>query len=222
MSLKAQLDACRHGFEANTPPSVVEALEGSIEELAQTGLVRRAVKAGEIAPRFRLRTRGGGFVSLPEVLDRGPAVISFFRGAWCPFCDLEMRALAQAQSEIERLGATLVGLSPLPAGDGRSSFSVLRDPGCKIAVRYRIAFRVPPQFRPAYLALGYPDRLKKSAERWVLPLPATYLIDRNGLVVLSYVDADYTTRIEPAEIIVALAHLRARANPSPPKHSEPE
>jgi peroxiredoxin len=76
---------------------------------------------------------------------------------------------------------------------------------------------VLPQFRPAYpayIALGYPNRLKDSAEHWLLPLPATYIIDRNGLVVLSYIDADYTTRLEPAEIIVALTHLRARRNPS--------
>ena len=222
MSLKAQLDACRHAFEASASPSVVAALEGSLAELAQTGLVRQAVKAGEMAPLFRLRSRNGSLVSLSEVLDRGPAVISFFRGAWCPFCQLELQALARAQPEIERLGATLVGLSPLP-GDGESSrFPLLRDQGCRVAARYRIAFTVPPQLQPAYLALGYPNRLKKSADRWVLPLPATYIVDRNGLVMLSYVDADYTTRLEPAEIIVALTHLRARASPSPPKHSGPE
>ena len=211
MSLKAQLDACRRAFEASTPPSLVAALAGTIAELAQTGLVRRAVKAGETAPLFRLRSWNGGFLSLSELLGRGPAVISFFRGAWCPFCSLELQALAQAQSEIERLGATLVGLSPFPGSDRWSSFSVLRDPGCRIAARYRIAFTVPPQFRSANLALGYPGRLKKSADHWVLPLPATYIIDRNGLVMLSYVDADYTTRLEPAEIIAALTHLRTRA-----------
>lgn len=216
MSLKAQLDACRHAFEANTLPSVVAAFENSIAELAQTGLIRKAVKAGEIAPLFRLRGSGGGFVSLSEALDRGPAVISFFRGAWCPFCNLELEALAQARSEIERLGATLVGLSPFPGSDGCSTLLLLSDPGCRIAARYRIAFEVAPQFRPAYLALGYPNRLKKSADHWVLPLPATYIVDRNGLVMLSYVDADYTARLEPAEIIVALTHLRARANASRP------
>jgi peroxiredoxin len=73
---------------------------------------------------------------------------------------------------------------------------------------------VAPQFRPAYLALGYPEGLKNGADRWVLPMPATYIIDRNGIVVLSYVDADYTTRLEPTAIAVALAHLRARASPS--------
>ena len=107
------------------------------------------MRAGERAPLFRLRSNTGAFVSLSEAVDRGPVVVSFFRGGWCPFCRLELQALAEAQSEIERLGATLVGLSPLADGDSCSSFPILKDPGCRIAVRYRIAFTVAPQFRPA-------------------------------------------------------------------------
>src|SRR5713101_3228157 len=190
MSLKAQLDACRRAFRASTLPSVVATLEGSVAELAQTGLVRQALKAGERAPLFRLRSNTGDFVALSGALDRGPVVVSFFRGGWCPFCRLELQALGQAHPEIERLGATLIGVSPLPEDDSCSSFPILKDPGCRIAARYRIDFTVAPQFRPAYLALGYPEGLKKVADRWVLPLPAAYIIDRNGIVVLSYVDAD--------------------------------
>ena len=213
MSLKAQLDARRRAFEASTSPGVVAALEGSVAELVRTGLVRRALKAGERAPLFRLSSNSGEFVSLSEALDRGPVVVSFFRGDWCPFCRLELQALAEAHSEIERLGATLIGVSPLPSAESYSSFPILKDPGCRIAARCRIAFVVAPQFRPAYLALGYPEGLKKGPDRWVLPLPATYIIDRSGIVVLSYVDADYTTRLEPTEIAVVLPHLRAKANP---------
>ena len=116
MSLKAQLNACRHAFEASTPPGIVAALEGSVAELAQTGLVRQAVKAGDRAPLFRLRSNTGDFVSLSEALDRGPVVVSFFRGGWCPFCVLELRALAAAHPEIERLGAMLIALSPQAPG----------------------------------------------------------------------------------------------------------
>ena len=122
--------------------------------------------------------------------------------------------MVEAHSEIERLGATLIGVSPFSHADGYSSFLILTDPGCRIAARYRIALTVARQFRPAYLALGYPERSEKGPDRWMLPLPATYIIDRDGIVVLSYVDADYTTRLEPTEIAVALAHLRARANPN--------
>jgi peroxiredoxin len=216
MSLQAQLDARRRSFEASAPPGIVAALQGSVAELAQTGLVRQAVKAGEKAPLFRLRSNTGDFVALSEALDRGPVVVSFFRGGWCPFCRLELQALVEAHSEIERLGATLIGLTPLPDADSRLSPLILTDPGCRIAARYRIALTVARQYRPAYLALGYPERSEKGPPRWVLPLPATYIIDRDGIVALSYVDADYTTRLEPTEIVVALAHLRARANSSRP------
>jgi peroxiredoxin len=209
MSLMAQLDVCRGAFEANASPGIVAALASSVAELTQTGLVRQAVKAGDRAPMFRLRSNTGSFVRLSDAHDRGPVVVSFFRGAWCPFCCLELQALAESHREFERLGATLIGLSPLPNADACSSFPILTDPGCRIAARYRIAFTVAPQFRPAYLALGYPERLKKSPDCWVLPLPATYIIDRNGIVALSYLDADYTTRLEPTEIIAALTHLRA-------------
>src|SRR5258707_6614995 len=112
MSVKAQLDAYRRAFGASTPPGIVAALEGSVAELVQMGLVRQAVKAGERAPLFRLRSNTGNFVGLSEALNRGPVVLSFFRGGWCPFCRLELRALAEAHSEIEGLGATLIGLSP--------------------------------------------------------------------------------------------------------------
>jgi peroxiredoxin len=214
MSLKAELDAYRRTFEVSTPPGVVAALEGSVGELARTGLARQAVKAGERAPPFRLRTGTGNFVSLSEGLDCGPVVVSFFRGGWCPFCCLELRALAQAHSEIERLGATLIGLSPLPDPQSPAEFQTLKDPGCRIAARYRVAFTVADRFRPAYRTLGYPERSEPGSHRWVLPVPATYIIDRNGIVALSYVDADYTTRLEPAEIVTALTHLRASETPT--------
>jgi len=85
---------------------------------------------------------------------------------------------------------------------------------CKIASRYRIAFAVPERYRAAYPALGYPNPAKTGSKGWMLPIPATYVLDSTGLVVLSYLDADYTTRLEPTEIIVALTHLRAASIPA--------
>ena len=215
MSLKAQLDACRREYEAKVEPQVVDAARRSIQALSKTGLVAKAVKAGETAPLFRLRCRRGGFIALSDLLECGPVVISFFWGDWCPFCLLELNALAAARPEIERLGATLVALSPqaraeppLPGSDGEPSFPILRDPGCEIAARYRIAFTIPQQFRSAYLALGYANSTKTGSNGWVVPMPATYVHDRTGLIVLSYLDADHSARLEPAEIIVALSHLR--------------
>jgi peroxiredoxin len=211
MSLKAQLEACRHEYEANAEPRAVDAVRRTIQVLAETGVVAKAVKAGETAPLFRLRCRPGGFIDLSDLLDRGPVVVSFFWGDWCPFCVLELQALAAAHPEIERLGATLVALSPQARDnsssrgrDGKPSFPILNDPGCKVASRFRIAFAVPERYRAAYLALGLPNPAKTGAKGWVLPMPATYVLDGTGLVTLSYLDTDCTTRLEPAEIIVAL------------------
>jgi peroxiredoxin len=221
MLLKAQLDACRREYEANAEPHVVDAARRSIQALAETGLAANAVKAGETAPLFRLRCGRGGFIDLSDLLNRGPAVVSFFWGDWCPFCVLELQALTAAHPEIERLGATLVALSPQArdnssprSRDGKPPFPILSDPGCKVASRYRIAFAVPGRYRAAYPALGYPNPAKTGSKGWMLPIPATYVLDSTGLVVLSYLDADYTTRLEPTEIIVALTHLRAASIPA--------
>jgi peroxiredoxin len=222
MSLKVQLDAYRREYEANAAPQAVAAVRRSIRALAETGLVAKAVKAGASAPRFRLRQARGGFVDLSGLLERGPVVLSFFWGDWCPFCVLELQALAAAWPQIEDLGATLVALSPQarswpfsPGGDGELPFPVLQDTGCEVAARYRIAFTVQQKFRAAYLGLGYPCTTGKTASKaWVLPIPATYVLDSTGLVVLSYHDPDHTTRLEPAETILALSHLRARNIPN--------
>jgi peroxiredoxin len=218
MPLKAQLEACRREYEANAEPRVIDAARRSIQALAETGLVAKALKAGEIAPLFRLRCGPSGFINLSDLLERGPVVVSFFWGDWCPFCLLELKALAAAHRQIERLGARLLVLSPQAqdkssflTGHGEPPFPLLRDTGCNIAARYRIAFTVPQQFRAAYLALGYPVSARTGSKDWVLPIPATYVLDSTGLVMLSYLDPDYTTRLEPAEVIVALTHLR-RAN----------
>jgi peroxiredoxin len=133
-----------------------------------------------------------------------------------PFCVLELQALAAAHPEIENLGATLVALSPqararrsFPSSDGEAPFPLLPDPGCEIAVHYRIAFTVPQQFRAAYLALGYPCAAAKTTSKaWVLPIPTTYVLDRTGLAVFSCLDPYHRTRLQPSEVIVALTQLR--------------
>ena len=110
--LKAQLEATRREYEANAEPHVVAAVRCSIQALADTGLAAKAVKAGEMAPLFRLRCGPSGFINLSDLLERGPVVVSFFWGDWCPFCLLELKALAAAHPQIERLGARLLVLSP--------------------------------------------------------------------------------------------------------------
>src|SRR5258705_4244168 len=104
MSLKAQHEACRREYEANAEPRAVDAVQRKIQALAETGIVAQAVKACETVPLFELRCGRGGFIDLSDLLNRGPVIISFFWGDWCPFCVLELKALAAAHPEIEAPG----------------------------------------------------------------------------------------------------------------------
>lgn len=214
MSLKVQLEACRRAFEATGDPTLVTAVKGSIRRLSESGLAGDAVKAGDMAPPFRLRDGRSRFVMLSDLLARGPAVLSFFRGEWCSYCALELTGLSEAAPEIRCLGASLIALSPHARDESCSagshqSFPTLQDPGGRVAGRYRVGFTLPRQFRAAYLALGFPKPVTTAASAWRLPIPATYVVDRAGLVVLSYLDPDHTTRLDPTEIIGALRRLQA-------------
>ena len=213
--MKARLEACRCAFDANAEPALVAAVRASIRQLDKTGIARSAVKAGEPAPRFSLPDTRGLVVSLAELLRRGPAVLSFFRGGWCSYCVLELRALAEAHPGIARRGASLVAISSCAEGmsaqDRHSNpvFPILTDRDGRVALRYRIAFTVPQQYRAAYFELGLPEPMTIGPNAWRVPIPATYIIDTSGLIVLSYLDPDHTTRLEPAQIIRALDRLQA-------------
>ena len=220
MSLKARLEACRRAFEANAEPALVAAVQASIRQLDETGIARSAVKAGELAPRFSLPDTRGLVVSLTELLRRGPTVLSFFRGGWCSYCALELHALAEAHPDIARLGASLVAISPSTDGisvaqdrHSNAAFPILSDRDGKVALRCRIAFTVPQQYRAAYRELGLPKPMTVGPNAWRVPIPATYVIDTSGRIVLSYLDPDHTTRLEPAEIIRALDRLQAGSRP---------
>lgn len=223
MSLKSQLEATRIAHEVTAEPAPFAAIRKSLGKLKEAGIVAAAVQAGDVAPLFKLADRRGAAVALSSLLRDGPAVVSFFRGEWCPFCTLELQALATAYPEIERLGAKLIAVSShipdaytAPGADVALPFPILHDPGYEVASLYGLTFSIPRELRSAYLAIGYPKPAGNRRKDWLLPLPATYVIDTSRRVVLSYLDTDHTTRLEPADLVAALTRLRAptAANPS--------
>jgi peroxiredoxin len=211
MSLKAELDAFRGDFLARVPAEIREAMERADMELAASGILDRALKAGERGPEFRLPDARGGFVRLNDLLAKGPVVLSFYRGGWCPYCNLELRALQAVLPKITGLGAKLVAISPQTPGESFSTaeknelaFSVLSDVGSATAKAFGIAFDLAEELRPIYARFGHALPDKNGDESWVLPIPATYVIDRDGTVALAFVDVDYRNRLDPAEIITVL------------------
>jgi peroxiredoxin len=215
MTLKAELDAFRSEFMSKASPQIREAMTSADLELAASGITQRAIKAGHRAPDFRLPDAHGGHVRLRDLLARGPVVVSFYRGGWCPYCNLELHALQNALPAIRLVGADLVAISPETPDESLSTaernalaFPILSDVGSTTARAYGIAFDLAEELRPIYTRFGHALPDKNGDDSWALPIPATYVIDINGTVVLAFVDVDYRNRLEPAEIIAALGCLR--------------
>jgi peroxiredoxin len=215
MSLKADLDNFRSEFMGKVPAEIREAMTRADMELAASGITQGAIKAGDRAPDFRLPEARGGYIRLRDLLAKGPVVVSFYRGGWCPYCNLELHALQNALPEIEQLGAQLVAISPQTPDESLSTaeknelaFAVLSDFGSSTARAYGIAFDLAQELRPIYERFGHALPDKNGGDSWRLPIPATYVVDMDGAVVLAFVDVDYRNRLEPAEIVAALESLR--------------
>ncbi|MDT8375527.1 MAG: peroxiredoxin-like family protein [Mariprofundaceae bacterium] len=214
MSLSEALEELNRSFAAQVPEGVVTEMASSTELLRQSGLADHAVQAGQSAPDFDLPELGGNRVSLSEEVKNGPVVISFYRGAWCPYCNLEMQALQRALPEIEAAGGKLIAIAPeLPehAGQirdkGNLTFPLLNDRDNSVARECGLVFTLPASLRPVYEGFGIDLVSSQGNDRFELPIPATYIVDRDGVVAHAFVDVDYTKRMEPSEIIEVLKKL---------------
>lgn len=170
-----------------------------------------ALAVGDRAVDFELPNAQGRPIRLADQLERGPVVLTFYRGAWCPFCNVQLRGLQQALPEIEALGASLLAVSPqLPDGTraivdkNGLTFEVLSDLDSAVASAYGITFTLPPIDQELFLEVGTDLRKGNGDERWVLPAPATFAIAADASIHQARVDPDYTSRITPDEILSAL------------------
>ena len=179
--------------------------------------VAPGLDVGEQAPRFVLPNPDGEPVSLDERLTQGPVVLTFFRGDWCPICNLQLRALQRALPEIENAGASLIAVSPQALSHALTltekaelTFDVLSDVDQKVIRDYRLQFTMPQQAKDVYLGIVALDLGKQNADgSWNLPVPGTFIIDRQGSVRKRHVTADFTLRMEPEDVLAALEPLAA-------------
>jgi peroxiredoxin len=138
-------------------------------------------------------------------------VVTFYRGEWCPFCNLQLRAYQRILPQIQSLGATLVAISPQTPDHSLSTvekkeltFTVLSDVGNRVARAYRIVFTLEESIRPLYTTIGSDLPSFNSDASWELPMPATFLVAQDGTVRLAFVAEDYTHRLEPADLLDGL------------------
>ena len=219
MSLQAKLDAFKADFEAGKPPSnvprtVIEVMHRATAELKASGLAGQAKKVGDKAPSFSLRDPEGNVVSSNELLASGPLILSFYRGVWCPYCNMELQALQAALPEFERFGASLVAISPQTAPNSRKSvrdnkvsFPILSDPKNEVAAAFGLKFSLPDYLIALYKDLKNDLPGFNADPAWTLPMPGRYLIGRDGTIAYAEVNPDYTRRPEPQEILPALEKL---------------
>lgn len=178
---------------------------------AANRVVGAALRKGQQAPAFELPDAQGKLVELRNLLDRGPVIVTFYRGGWCPYCNIALRALQSHLPQIKQCGATLVAISPELPDHSLSTqeklalaFDVLSDRDNEVARRFGLVYRVSEAARVRLIALGRDLVAHNGAPSWELPMTATYLIDQHGIIVFDHVDADYRNRLEPALIIEAL------------------
>ncbi|MGA2346089.1 MAG: peroxiredoxin-like family protein [Candidatus Sulfotelmatobacter sp.] len=180
----------------------------AVAELKTQSLAANILPAGAKAPPFELPDHDGKIVSSIGLLTKSRLVICFIRGRWCPFCVGQMEGMNLILPQIEQAGATFVAISPQTVKQSffmhdqhKLRFPLLSDAGNKVARQFRLTYRVPaPQeavYRRAFVNLPFTN----GDDSWELPIPATYILDRDGAVLYASANEDYTERPEPADIV---------------------
>jgi peroxiredoxin len=221
MTLQAKLDAFKDDFEAgkppyNVPPSVIETMHRATAELIESGAATHALKAGDQAPAFTLNDPDGQAISSADLLAQGPLVVSFYRGVWCPYCNMELQALQAALPDFDKLGASLVAISPQTAVNSRKSvrqnalgFPILSDPHNDVAAAFGLRFAMPDYLIELYKSLKNDLPAFNGDPSWTLPMPARYVIAQDGTILYAEVNPDYTRRPEPEDMLPALRRASA-------------
>jgi peroxiredoxin len=212
MLLQTALDNFRTEFLNKVPQDIATIMQQSTLQLTQDYAHKTFLEVGDRAPDFELPNAVGDIVKLSDRLQQGAVILTFYRGGWCPYCNLELRAYEQILPQIKALGASLLAISPQTpdaslstAEKNQLSFDVLSDRGSKVAQAYKIAFQLPERLKRIYSQFGHALPDINGTEDWQLPIPATFVIAPNGEILISHVDIDYRNRLEPKKVLDILA-----------------
>lgn len=209
--LQDQLDEITANTRQLVPAERLAVSERAVEALFETGIEETILPVGATAPEFALRDGAGRLVRSQDLLALGPLVIKFFRGRWCSYCVTELEAWRDLYARVRERGGLLVAISPqterqndFMVAQHRLPFPLLSDPGCKLAEKFGLAYTVPKTLRDYYLSILVNLPFVNGESSWCLPLPATYVIGKDGKVVLAEAHADFRVRPEPEEALTAL------------------
>jgi peroxiredoxin len=213
-NLGDEIKTFQDGFIPDVPEQTMTLLMSELQTLIKTGLAEKALNKGDVFPDFSLQNANNVNQMFSELIKNGPLVISFYRGAWCPYCNLELNALQRRLPEITAVGGQLIAISPQQpdksldqVSKSQLTFEVLSDPGNELAKQCGLVYTLPESLRPIYAAWQLDIPGHNGDDSFQLPMPATYIIGTDGIIHYAFVDMDYTRRLEPDVIIEQLKIL---------------
>jgi peroxiredoxin len=218
MSLKEQLAEYRAGWYQRVPAERQAIMARHIDQLRGT-IAKTMLKVGDRAPAVVLENANEAIVDVNMLLKKGPVIVIFYRGGWCPYCNLELRAYQAMLPDFAAAGASLVAISPERPGDTVSTaeknaltFEVLSDVGQNVGRAFGLVYEFTEELKRAYqgFSLDIPAR-NGTPDKWALPVAATYVIDRDGSIVYAYTDVDYRDRADPRDVLAVLTKRAAAA-----------
>ena len=200
--------------QSRSTAEVRAAYDEFLQRMDAAKVVDCALRAGDRMPDFLLPNAEGRLVHSDDLLAAGPLVVTFFRGEWCPYCSVTLDALQTILPALTGAGGSVVALTPETGGRALQikrahnlDFEVLADVDLAIGMAFGIVFRLPPLYAALLARRGIDLAERSGNPAWLLPIPATFLVGRDGVIARSWVKVDFTQRAEPAEILEAMRHL---------------
>lgn len=210
-SLQNEIDAYKAAMKDKIPDETLAIMAQCTADLKASGIEGRALKAGDMMPDFELPNQRNELRRLSDLLAKSSVVLNVYRGGWCPYCNMEMRALHGVLNEIESHEAKLIGMAPETPDKALSTaervgmdIDILSDTGNRVAERLGLVFELPQALRPIYEKFGIDLPTYNGDDSFKLPVPATYIIGRSGMIIYDFINADYSRRLEPAELVAIL------------------
>lgn len=210
--LSKQLEAREEEFKGSLPEEHQILLQ-SVDYLRESGIAR-GLQAGESAPDFTLTDALGKEIRLSEELANGPVILTFYRGGWCPFCNLQLRAYQEFLPEFRELGASLIAVSPQSPDNTlsqqekeRLTFLVASDTEGRVAEQYRVLYEVTGSLKSLYEKFNLHLPEYNASSRWFLPVSATFVVDRSSIIRYAHIDPNFMRRLEPDTILQVLRDL---------------
>ncbi len=211
LTLADQLALMQKQSMEKLPPETAKIMKDATDKLRSEQLAEKALKVGQKMPDFTLPDANGKKISLKTLLKSGPVIVTFYRGSWCPYCNAQLSNYQQHLADIKAKHATLVAISPekpdlslLLAEKKKLEFPILTDQNNALAKKFGLVFTVTPELKQVYTKFGIDLEKSQGNADWRLPIPATFLIGKNGKILFAHVDPDYTKRAELSDILAVI------------------